>query len=432
MKLTDDYRNLCTKCGLCIDVCPQYDDIRIIDALCTYLDTETGAVLPSDDIRKCYTCNVCTVACPVGLGIRRLISAAREKNTRVNGPGEAQMIADPFSDKNIYLQIARWKKPIAFENEGKKSKVVYFPGCAATYMNQIMGKAAVRILKKAGVDCAVLSGADNCCGSVAYGAGNTGPIMKTGPGNIRKIRALGAETLVTTCPGCYRAFKNIYPALFGDPGFEVLQISEYILRLIGSGQLKFDPVDPSLFRKRAGPSASGIAAPLRIYYQDPCHLTRSVGMYEAPRQILQAVPGVVLVNPTPEGSVCCGFGGGVRTTFPGISLRQSGSVRKLAKEKGADIIITNCGGCMKNIIEGNVDREGKPVDDGIAVYDLAEFLYIASGQSPIERDDQKLVVLSNEALKECMSFYTFDPYEAVDTVSMKKDDSPSSGKAEPE
>ena len=432
MDLIQTYTDQCRLCGLCIDVCPSYDTVDVIPALCAYISeggsTEEKAALEYD-IRLCYTCNICTVTCPEGLGIRKLISASREKRTKIRGLTEEQTLVDPFSKNNIYKKIGEWEKPIEFLNEGKKSEVIYFPGCAASCMNKVVGKSTVRVLNAAGVDYSVMSGIEYCCGSVSAGAGNTAPLEKLGGQNIDEIHARGAKTLITTCPGCYRAFKMLYPQKFGNLNFEVLQTSEYFARLLGEGKLIFKRDMNEYIRNiKNVRSIKSTEKPkthdkLRIFYQDPCHLTRTVGVYEEPRTVLSAVLGAELVNPTPEGSICCGFGGGVRLNFPKKSIHQACRVHESAKSLDSDIIITNCGGCMKNIVESGYmmkkendsgsETNAESKNESLLVYDLAEFISIACGSEPTERDDLKLLYLSNKALCECLTHYDYKPFEEL-------------------
>ena len=214
MDLFQIYADECNLCGLCVQVCPSYDTVDVIPSLLNYIQSgglskENIPKLPDYDIRLCYTCNVCTVACPSRLGIRKLVSAARELKTKNFGATEEQGLVDPFSGNNLYLKVGEWEKPVEFKNEGLSSKVVYFPGCAASCMNKVVGRSTVKVLDASGADYSVMSGVEYCCGSVSAGAGNTAPLEKLGQKNIDEINARGSEILITTCPGCYRAFKML-------------------------------------------------------------------------------------------------------------------------------------------------------------------------------------------------------------------------------
>ena len=404
MEIIQIYADKCNLCGLCIEICPSYDNVGIIPSLCDYI-TEKKEIPAEYDIRLCYTCNTCTVACPEDLGIRKLISASREKKTKENGKTEEQGLADPFSENNIYQKIGEWEEPTQFKNEGKQSEVVYFPGCAASCMNKVIGKSTVKVLEAAGVDYSVMSGIEYCCGSVAAGSGNFEPLQKLGQKNIDEINRRGAKTLITACPGCYRAFKILYPQKFENIHFEVIQTSEYFARLLNEGKIKF---------KKDMSQEIGMGGKVKLFYQDPCHLTRTLGIWEEPRQVLSAIPGAELVNPTPKDSICCGFGGGVRVSFPEKSVRQAEKVHEFAKEIGSDIIITNCGGCMKNIIEGGYEMDGGSEKHSLPIYDLAEFISLACGNPPTERNDERLLRLSNQAMTECLSKYKFNPYKDLE------------------
>jgi len=421
MEIVQIYADKCRLCNLCINVCPSYDSIEIIPTLCDYISSGKKEI-PSDfDIRLCYTCNVCTKACPEDLGIRKLVSASREKKTKENGKTEEQGLADPFSENNIYKKIGEWEEPTIFENEGKQSEVVYFPGCAASCMNKVIGKSTVKVLEAAGVDYSVMSGIEYCCGSVAAGAGNFEPMQRLGQKNIDEINRRGAKTLITACPGCYRAFKILYPQQFENINFEVIQTSEYFARLLEEGKLK---LKKDMRKGENGAESEKI----KLFYQDPCHLTRTLGIYEEPRRVLSAISGAELLNTSPEDSVCCGFGGGVRVSFPEKSIHQAEKVQTHAREIGSDVIITNCGGCMKNVIEGGKAADANAIaenggglqEGGLPVYDLAEFISLACGNAPVERDDEKLIRLSNQAMKECLSKYDFDFCENMAKPKMRK------------
>jgi Fe-S oxidoreductase len=377
MDIVKAHREKCTYCGKCLEVCPRYSDLRLIEDLYRYL--EGSSDIDSVSLLRCLTCGLCTCACPQGLGIKPLISPARQKWVNDNGLTDRQTIVDPDAQNNLFKKIAEMDEiPVYKDGPGS---VVYFPGCAGTCINTCMAKAAVALLEKAGVDYTVLSGIEYCCGAVSLGTGDPGPIRRHGQHNIEEIRKRGAKTLITACPGCFRAFKDIYPKMFGELDFQVMQVSQYLEFLLREGKLI--------------PEA---ALSHRVFYHDPCHLTRRMGVYREARNVLEMVRDTELANRTPETSACCGFGGGVRVNYPSESLAVASDRFRAAERLGCDIIITNCGGCMQNLVEAGRDEK-------IKVFDLAEYLSLACGIK-IEREDRKMLELVNRAYKLCISGYS--------------------------
>ncbi|KKH46551.1 (Fe-S)-binding protein [Methanosarcina sp. 1.H.A.2.2] len=376
MNIVEKHREKCTQCGQCLEVCPRYDDLSLLDLLYGYLDGTTG--IDPASLLHCLTCGLCAEACPEGLGLKMLISPARQKWVSENGLTDRQTMADPEAENNIFKKVGEMDEiPAYIDSPGS---VVYFPGCAGTYINKNMAQAVVALLEKAGVDYTVLSGLEYCCGAVSAGAGNPGPIRRHGQQNIDEVRKRGAKILLTSCPGCFKAFKEIYPKMFGEMDFEVLHVSQYLERLLKEGKLT-----PETTLKH------------RVFYHDPCHLTRGMGVYREARNVLENIPGTELANKTPEGSACCGFGGGVRVNYPSESISVASDRFRAAEKLGCGIIITNCGGCMQNLVEAGKDEK-------IKIFDLAEYLSLACGVN-IPREDQKLLELVNRAYSLCISGY---------------------------
>ncbi|HWQ44665.1 MAG TPA: (Fe-S)-binding protein [Methanosarcina barkeri] len=376
MDIVEAHREKCTQCGKCLEVCPRYDDLDLIKILYGYLEGKSE--IDSDSLLRCLTCGLCTDACPDRLGIKLLISPARQKWVNENGLTDRQTMVDPDAENNLFKKIAGMDEITTYEDDS--GSVVYFPGCAGTFINKIMAQAAVVLLEKAAVDYTVLNGVEYCCGAVSAGSGDPGPIRRNGQRNISEIRKRGAKTLITACPGCFKAFKDIYPRIFGKLDFQVLHISQYLELLIREGKLT-----PKAVLNH------------RVFYHDPCHLTRGMGVYREARNLLENIPGTELANKTPKSSACCGFGGGVRVNYPSESLKVASDRYEAAEKLGCDIIITNCGGCMQNLIEA-----GK--DERIKVFDLAEYLSLACGIK-LEREDTKMLELVNRAYSLCISGY---------------------------
>lgn len=148
MDLVEVHRAKCTQCGLCLEVCSRYDDTGLIEHLYNYL--EGISEINSDLLNRCLTCGLCTEACPEGLGIKMLISPSRQKWVNENGLTDRQTMVDPDAENNIFKKIVEmYDAPSYRETNGS---VIYFPGCAAAYINTSMEKATVALLEKAGVD----------------------------------------------------------------------------------------------------------------------------------------------------------------------------------------------------------------------------------------------------------------------------------------
>lgn len=376
MEIVEKHRSNCIECGQCLNVCPRYNDLGLLDRLYGYL--EGNSDIDADSLLRCLTCGLCMDACPMGLGIKALISPARKKWVSEHGLTDRQTMLDPEAENNLFKKIAELDEaPLYKENSGS---VVYFPGCAGTYINKIMAQAAIALLDKAAVDYTVLSGVEYCCGAVSAGAGNPGPIRRNGQRNIEEIQKRGAKILITACPGCFKAFKDIYPRIFGKLEFQVLHISQYLELLLREGKLI-----PETVLKH------------KVFYHDPCHLTRGMRVYREARDVLQHIQGTELANKSPKNSACCGFGGGVRVNYPSESLSVASDRYRAAEKLGCDIIITNCGGCMQNLIEAGKNEK-------IRVFDLSEYLSLACGIKT-EREDSKMLELVNRAYQLCISDY---------------------------
>ena len=376
MEIVEKHRSNCTECGQCLEVCPRYNDLCLIGRLYSYL--EGKAEIDSKFLLRCLTCGLCVDACPENLGIKMLISPARQKWVNENGLTDRQTMVDPESKNNLFRKIAELDETHIYKKS--PGSVVYFPGCAGTYINKIMAQSTVALLEKAAVDYTVLSGVEYCCGAVSAGAGDPGPMRRNGQLNIEEIRRRGAKILITACPGCFKAFKDIYPRMFENLDFQVLHVSQYLELLVREGKLI-----PETVLKH------------RVFYHDPCHLTRAMGVNQEARDVLKSIQGTELANETTENSACCGFGGGVRVNYPSESLDIASDRYRAAEKLGCDVIITNCGGCMQNLIEA-----GK--GEIIKVFDLAEYLSLACGIK-IEREDTRMLELINKAYRLCISGY---------------------------
>jgi Fe-S oxidoreductase len=146
---------------------------------------------------------------------------------------------------------------------------------------------------------------------------------------------MGAKTLVAACPSCYHTWKHDYPRLMGEPlGFDVLHETELLAELVAAGAFDLKPVEKV------------------VTYHDPCDLGRTSGIYEEPRQIIQAIPGITFVEMADnrQYALCCGGGGDVE--MADAETAQAVGQRRMvqAQDVGAELIITACQQCKRTLL----------------------------------------------------------------------------------
>ncbi len=349
-----------------------------------------------DVIHTCTSCGSCDVACkitrfnlePLDHNIELKAEAVRQGKIL---PAQKRMMDALTKEKTMIpgkskADRGKWLKDVKVKDVFKdKAEVLFFPGCKFSYDDEL-GKsalAALKLLLKAGVDVGVMGSADMCCAGRAHQMGFKDEFAKSAEANIKAFEKAGIKTIVTPCSDCYHAFKRQYPK-FGMK-IEVLHTVEYFDRLIGEGKIKFT--------KRV---------PMTVTYHDPCHLGRlgepfvpwngvgkkiynqihiwepkrpryngAHGIYDPPRNILKAIPGVTLVEMERirEYTWCCGAGGGCSETYPEFSRWTAGERVSEANATGAEALVTACPWCESNF-KGAVDENGKT----IAVLDIIELI----------------------------------------------------------
>ncbi|MBI4763871.1 MAG: (Fe-S)-binding protein [Deltaproteobacteria bacterium] len=274
---------------------------------------------------------------------------------------------------------------------GEKTDILYHAGCRYSFDEELWPttRAAFTLLNKAGVRVSALGSDEACCGGRAYEWGYMGELTKYVEHNVSAWRTAKVKTLVTSCADCYGTFKSIYPMVLGksteDLGVEVLHITEFLDRLIKQGKIK--------------PKKE---MPLRVTYHDPCHLGRLGepykpwsgeyktgaggiiytapqkpirhgidGIYDAPRNVLASIPGVMLyeMERIKHFSWCCGAGGGVKEAYPDFALWTALDRIEEAKATGAQAITTACPWCKQNFKDAL-----KQSGDRIDVYDVVDLL----------------------------------------------------------
>lgn len=367
----------CTRCGECIKWCPTFAEkaerdaitpLRKIEAVRRFLGQQQGLwarlfgtrPLSQEALQEhsggtydCTLCGRCGVVCPVHINTRSLWIAMREMlvdmgvypaqldHLRETITTKYNLSGDPNENRLI------WSENLPQVPEGVKGKsqaeVVYFVGCVSSFYPQSYSvpQSVVQVLERAGVDFMTLGGEEWCCGFPLIIAGMGEAADEPVRHNVEAVRKSGARQLVTGCPSCYHTWKHDYPRVLGEPlGFEVLHITELIEQLIQAGRISLRPSED------------------KITYHDPCDLGRTSGVYEAPRNIIRAIPGATFVEMEHhhEYSLCCGGGGDVE--MADAELTAAVAARRIAEAQatGAGVLLSACQQC-KRTLAGAARRE---------------------------------------------------------------------------
>jgi len=199
---------------------------------------------------------------------------------------------------------------------------------------QDIARSFVRIADHAGFDVTLLGGEEWCCGYPLVSAGHTDAAAASMRHNIEAVAATGLKTVVVTCPGCYRMWKEEYFHITGErPDVEVLHSTGFISRLIKGGCISFKDMDMS------------------VTYHDPCDLGRLGGIFDEPRSILGKIPGFRLseFRDNREHSNCCGSGGDLLASNQELSLGIARRRLDEALEIGAGTVVTACPSCVRSL-----------------------------------------------------------------------------------
>jgi len=338
-------------------------------------------------IYRCPVCASCDVSCKrvMDLDIIGVLDALREEACEKGYgplPAHKEFIHSIMNYDNVWKQPrtrrANWAKKLDIKDLGKAGEtadVLYYVGCTYAYkpgMETVPVNTA-KILKAAGVDFGILGAKEICCGGIADNVGDKKSFEEIAQKNLDMFKATGVKTIVTNCPGCFMAFSEKYARMqkidTKDLPYRVLHSTQFIAELLESGKLTFTkPVDmtvtwhdPCHLGRRGEPYTHWEGK--RVTFgltEPPREMNRGVnGIYEAPRTILKAIPGVRLVEMEriKEYSWCCGSGGGAKSAYPDFALATAKERIEEAEATGAAAIVTACPWCESNLSDG-IDASG--------------------------------------------------------------------------
>jgi heterodisulfide reductase subunit D len=227
------------------------------------------------------------------------------------------------------------------------AKVLYFVGCTSSYREQSVAIATAELLNAMGLEFQILK-EERCCGSPVYMTGQMDKAKTLAEQNVKLFKEKGIERIITSCAGCYRALKEVYPEKFGlKHGIEVLHLPEFVLEKLNKGELKLPK-----------------EVKMKVTYHDPCHIGRHMGVYEPPREALSKIPGIELVEMVRNrhNAWCCGSGGGVRSAFKDLSSFAAQERIKEAKATGAEAIVSACPFCLSQFKTAIKNKELQAFD----------------------------------------------------------------------
>ena len=385
----------CTECGRCQSVCPAYatekplSPKKVNEDMREHLFEKTpwllqmadqangdvaefegpafvGEVIQTDTIWSCTTCKACEEACPLFIDfIDRFVEMRRHLVLEEsNFPSELTNIFKNLENSGNPWGIAPddrelWTEgldvPKIRDAEGEIEYLI-FVGCAGAFdqRSQATLQSLVKILNSAGVNYAILGKEETCTGDPARRVGNEYLYQMMAMQNVETLNEKSFKKVLTSCPHCYNTIRNEYPQLGGE--FEVVHHTEVIRDLLESGKIQLK----NTLNKT-------------ITYHDSCYLGRHNDIYNSPRDILSAIPGVTLeeMPRSRNKGFCCGAGGGRMWLDEAKPRVNQNRVDEAAEETNAGLISTACPFCSIMIDDG-INETGR--QESLETKDIAQLV----------------------------------------------------------
>ncbi|OIP36785.1 MAG: hypothetical protein AUK47_14555 [Deltaproteobacteria bacterium CG2_30_63_29] len=384
-QLLDTYA--CTECARCEAYCPAYNTGKALNPMMVihkikdaikeqgrtvFLDGKkdaefpnaAGGIITRDELWACTTCGACVAACPVLIehvntivDLRRYLAfTADVPQELANTYKNMEQAGNPWGMSNS--KRADWASDMGIphiKDLKTPPDYLFFVGCAGSFddRQKKVTRAFAKIMQAANVSFAILGKEEKCNGDTARRTGNEYLYWTLASEMIEKLNKYNVTKVVTTCPHCYNVIKNEYPQLGGN--YEVVHHTNFIKDLMDSGRIGLE-----------GELGS-------VTFHDSCYLGRWNGIYDAPREILNALPGTDLREPEAnrETSMCCGAGGGRMwmEEDAGKRVNYARTDQLLATE--ARTVALACPFCMTMIDDGLKHRGA---DEHVKVKDIAEIV----------------------------------------------------------
>jgi Fe-S oxidoreductase len=346
----------------------QFPEQKLTDAEQAILDKKfIGDYNSIEALWQCTTCGACMQECPVTIehvpaiiGMRRSLVMMESnfppllQSTFSNLENNATPWAFSASER------ADWAEGLNIATAANKQDfdVLFWVGCAGSFDDRAkkVSIAFAKLLQIAGVDFAILGTEEQCTGDTARRAGNEYLADMLVKANVETLNAYNVKKIVTFCPHCFNTLKNEYPDFGGN--YEVVHHTQFLKDLIAQGKLKLQPIADDMND---------------VVYHDSCYLGRYNQEYDAPRNIIESLPGMKLkeVPRSHDKGLCCGAGGSQmfleETEGKRVNIERTEEL--LATDPNT--IAVNCPFCMTMITDG---VKAKDKVDEVAVMDIAEIL----------------------------------------------------------
>ena len=343
----------CLECGICTGTCPvsryspTYSPRVMVESALLFEEDET---LCNKELWSCLTCGTCNLRCPSTVDYTAFMAALREKARALGQEGTCTH-AETITALGALQTMERFRKPREWLGKGVRVKnrgsTYYYSGCLPYlgvvfrdlgFEGRAIGNASVRLLNAVGIVPAV-SEEEVCCGHDSYWTGDTDIVDYFARRNVAAIRKTGAKRVIFSCPEGYYMFKYVYPLMGIRVPFEPVHILTVLADNIK--KLKFRPVER------------------KVTYHDPCRLVKFDDIFEAPRELLAAVPGLETVEMGRVGkdALCCGSSNWVSCTRVNKKIQ----VERLneAVDTGAATLLTSCPKCNIHLRCAARDEDSK-------------------------------------------------------------------------
>ncbi len=382
-------------CGLCLNACPTYRELGVeMDSprgrIYQMVQVHEGRMEINDDyvehIDLCLACRACETACPSGVQYGKLVEAARAQIAGERPPSAfrrflfSKLLLSPkllsiagyatwlgeksglqaLASKSGLLRLISPKlaeieplapssqPPFFFSATGKtfaamgerRARVAFLSGCIANVSFARMNEATVRVLQRNGCE-VVLPPDQSCCGALQVHAGLRDIGRQQAKRNIQAVEGESFDAIITNAAGCGSVLKE-YHELFEDDQEWHERAKAFTAKLR----------DVSEFLAEIGVRREGLGAlPIKVTYQDSCHLLHGQKVRNPPREVLNSIPGIEF-RELPLTEICCGSAGVYNIEHTEMSMELLQNKMRMVESTGADVIATANPGCMLQLQAG--------------------------------------------------------------------------------